>query len=75
MKLFFLRFPIILFSLNSIFIPNSFNISDDPDNELAALFPCLLILMPILASNKATVVDIFKVFFPSPPVPHVSKEL
>ena len=31
-------------------------------------------LIPMLANNKADAVDIFNVFFPSPPVPHVSTQ-
>ena len=40
--------------------------------EETDLFPCLATFMPKLDNNNAAAVDIFKVFFPSPPVPHVS---
>ena len=50
-------------------------ISDDPLSELAARFPCFAIGIPTDESSSATVVDIFNVFSPSPPVPQVSKEL
>ena len=39
-----------------------------------ALLPCLATLIPILANNSADAVEIFKVFIPSPPVPHVSTQ-
>ena len=54
---------------------NSEMISEEPLNELAARLPCFAIGIPTDDNNIATVVDIFNVFNPSPPVPHVSKEL
>ena len=47
----------------------------DPLLELAALLPCLAMGIPTDESKIATVVEIFKVFSPSPPVPQVSKLL
>ena len=58
-----------------IFIFNSSKTSPDPHFDETALFPCFATLTPMLANNKADAVDIFNVFIPSPPVPHVSIQL
>ena len=54
-----------------IFIFNFSKTSAEPHFEETDLFPCLAILTPKLDNNNAAV-EIFKVFFPSPPVPQVS---
>ena len=46
--------------------------SAEPHFEETDLFPCLATFTPKLDNNNAAAVEIFKVFFPSPPVPHVS---
>ena len=52
--------------------PNFCKTSEDPDFEETDLFPCLAILIPHAEARIADAVDIFKVFFLSPPVPQVS---
>ena len=48
------------------------NTSADPQLEDTALLPCLATLMPKLDRTIAEAVEIFREFWPSPPVPHVS---
>ena len=55
-----------------ILIFNLSSTSADPHFDERALFPCFATLTPMLAINKDEAVDILSVFFPSPPVPHVS---
>ena len=51
---------------------NAFKTSAEPHFDVSARFPCLAIGIPEAAKTKAVAVEIFKLFFPSPPVPHVS---
>ena len=55
-----------------ILIFNLSNTSAEPHFDERALFPCFATLTSMLASNRDAAVDILRVFFPSPPVPHVS---
>ena len=55
-----------------ILIFNLSKTSAEPHFDDKALFPCLATFIPILARSRAEAVDIFKVFFPSPPVQQVS---
>jgi hypothetical protein len=47
--------------------------SADPDFEVKALLPCFATFIFMLASTIDAAVEIFKVCFPSPPVPHMSR--
>ena len=58
----------------SILIPRALRTSADPHFDVNALFPCLAIGMPCAAKTNAVAVDMLRLFFPSPPVPHVSIE-
>ena len=46
--------------------------SAEPHLDETDLFPCLATFVPKLESYNAASVEIFNVFFPSPPVPQVS---
>ena len=58
----------------SILIFKASKTSPDPHFDETALLPCLATFVPMLAKSKAEAVDIFRVFIPSPPVPHVSTQ-
>ena len=55
-----------------MFIPNFSRTSADPHFDETDLLPCFATFTPKLDNRSAAAVDIFKVFFPSPPVPQVS---
>ena len=70
-------------SLSFIFVSTSFdprfififsfsNTSAEPHLEETDLLPCFATFTPKLERRSAAAVEIFNVFFPSPPVPHVS---
>ena len=65
----------ISFGSKLIFILRASKTSPDPHFDETALLPCLATFISMLANNKADAVEIFKVFIPSPPVPHVSMHL
>ena len=46
--------------------------SAEPHFDETALFPCFATFIPMEANKSADAVEIFSVFLPSPPVPHVS---
>ena len=56
-----------------IFTPSSCKTSEEPDLDETALFPCFATFIPHAEAKMAVAVEIFRVSFPSPPVPQVSK--
>ena len=52
--------------------PNDSNIFAAPDFDEIFLFPCFATFTPAPATTNALAVEIFKVPFPSPPVPTIS---
>ena len=58
--------------LKLIFIFKASKTSAEPQFDETALLPCFATLTPMLAKTIAAAVDIFKEFWPSPPVPQVS---
>ena len=56
-----------------MFTPKASCTSAVPDLEEAARLPCLATFTPAAAMTKAEVVEILKLFDPSPPVPTISK--
>ena len=56
----------------SRFTPSSANTSAEPQRLVAARLPCLAIATPAPAATKQLVVEMLKVFEPSPPVPTTS---
>ena len=71
-KLNFLILSSTSFGFKFILILKASKTSADPQLEETALFPCLATLIPILDKTIAAAVEIFKEFWPSPPVPQVS---
>ena len=55
-----------------MFTPRASRTSALPQLLETARFPCFATVMPAAATTKAVVVEILKVFIPSPPVPTVS---
>ena len=62
-KLFLLICSSISFGSKLILIFKASKTSPDPHFDETALFPCFATLIPILDSNKAEAVEMFKVFF------------
>ncbi len=58
--------------LSVIFTPRASSISALPHLLDTLLFPCFATLTPADATTKEVIVDILKVFVPSPPVPTIS---
>ena len=71
-KLNFLIFSSTSCGLRFILILSASNTSAEPQFDDTALLPCLATFTPILANTIAAAVEMFKEFWPSPPVPHVS---
>ena len=60
------------FGFKCILILSFSKTSAEPHLEERALLPCFATFIPILDNSNEEAVEMFKVFFPSPPVPHVS---